>query len=81
MGMVARRLSDLYLSLGSIGRFIIAYSSNSKALALQDKHLRYAHPLLRDKDEKIASGYLALTPATSSTHYQAYLLITPKLNY
>lgn len=78
MGMVARRLFDKHLANDTTGHFLIQYSPQPTILFTQDEHLKHRYPLQQNTDKKIKSGYLALTPATPHTHYQARLFVNSK---
>lgn len=74
MGVVARLLHDRSVSPQSMGNFRIDYHP-SDGDALQE-HLRLSalHPLEME-EERVRSGYLALTPVHKKTHYRAWILI------
>lgn len=73
MGLVARTVSDRYLQPGTMGRYVVeCYHTDGEALAAH-RAFTSRYPL-SVVDGKISSGYLSLTPVTTHTRYQAYVV-------
>ncbi len=74
MGVISHIFYDRYIDAGSEGYFAVEYfKKESSALAFHEKMQR-EKPLKIDNG-KIISGYLALTPVTSSTHYTSFVIV------
>ncbi|MBR4070801.1 MAG: hypothetical protein IKK16_06360, partial [Bacteroidaceae bacterium] len=77
MGMIARIIADRYLSPTTQGTYHVHYEPDTARLQALDKQLSTQNPL-RIVNSKITSGYLALTPIMSDTHYLAYINVKEK---
>lgn len=75
MGMVAVQLSERYLSVGAVGRFVVDYANLSGEIQKKDREMQARYPLVTENG-KIRSGYVALCPVTADTHYWAYVIIS-----
>ena len=72
MGLVSHIFCNTFIDSGSEGCYSVEYfKKEASALAFHEKMQR-EKPLKIDNG-KIISGYLALTPVTSSTHYTAFV--------
>ena len=72
MGLVSHIFCNKFIDPGSEGCYSVEYfKKEASALAFHEKMQR-EKPLKIDNG-KIISGYLALTPVTSSTHYTAFV--------
>ena len=77
MGLVARHFFDRFVDDGSEGIYHISYfKRNGEALNFETEQQKKSP--LQIKDEKIHSGFLALTPVVENTHYVAWTIIYPK---
>lgn len=73
MGVVARLLFDRYMDLHSEGSYVVEhYNKDGEALE-HDSKLRTMHPSCI-KEGKMVEGYFPLTPVTTSTRYQCYII-------
>ena len=76
MGVIARLLSDRYLSEHSEGIYVVEhFGADGEALSF-DKQMRNEHPLTVE-NHKLVQGYFTLTPVTETTRYQCYVIATP----
>ena len=72
MGLVSHIFCNTFIDSGSEGCYSVEYfKKEASALAFHEKMQR-EKPLKIDNG-KIISGYLTLTPVTSSTHYTAFV--------
>ena len=77
MGLVARHFFDRFVDKDAEGIYQISYfKQNGEALNFETEQQK-KFPL-QIKDEKIHSGFLALTPVVENTHYVAWTIIYPK---
>lgn len=75
MGVVARLLSDRYVSAGSSGSFQISYHSvQGEALAVHERMKEESTLLIAEG--RAVSGYLPLTPVAKQTKYRAWALLS-----
>ena len=72
MGMVARIISDRFLSPTTQGTYHVHYAPYTTQLQALDQQLAAQNPL-KIENKKITSGYLALTPILPNSHYLAYI--------
>ena len=74
MGVVSHSFHERYVQPGAEGMFMVDYFKRpDSALSFQRKMER-EYPLTV-KDNKVASGYLPLTPVTAETRYTAYIVV------
>ena len=72
MGVVSRLLYNRFVSPLSSGKFVVEYyGSDGEAFAFHQS-MQKAFPLVMSNG-KIISGYLSLTPVSTSTRYQAFV--------
>lgn len=74
MGMVARTIANRYLAPQSQGTYHVEYMPQNEHLTVLHNTLSQQHPL-RIENGKIVSGFLALTPIATDTHYIAYIIV------
>lgn len=74
MGIVARRLFDRLVAPDRRGEFRITYSEQTGEALTEHQQALEEAPLVC-RDGKIESGYLALTPIYSQTHYRAWIKV------
>lgn len=74
MGMVARTIYNRYIHTRSRGVYRVKYAPETKILTELNDTLTQQYPLKID-NKKITSGYLALTPIETDTHYMAYIIV------
>ncbi|MGL5979538.1 MAG: hypothetical protein ACRCZY_01415 [Phocaeicola sp.] len=79
MGVVARLFYDQYVCQNSVGYYVVAYEKKEGALLENDRKRNMEFPL-QLLGNQIQSGYCSLTPIFSDTHYQAYVVITEKMD-
>lgn len=73
MGIVARLLTDRYLAAEHTGRFVIEYAHTPQQLHELHNQRTAAHPIQLNKEGKIESGYLCLTPPGKESCYAAWI--------
>ena len=73
MGVVARLLFDRYMSFNSEGSYIVEHYSKDGEALINDHELRKSKPS-RVENGKMVEGYFPLTPVTTTTRYQCYVI-------
>ena len=74
MGIVAHRIFERFIHPNSIGMFSINYYKQDGEAYNQHITMQLNNPLIIE-NEKIKSGYLALTPVDGNTSYIATVSI------
>ncbi len=74
MGVVSHTFYERYVQPDVEGMFTVDYFKRSGDALSFRREMEREHPLTV-KDNKIASGYLPLTPVTEDTRYAAYVVI------
>ena len=74
MGVLCSIITKRYIAEGHQGRFAIEYYPSIDALQNDYKRMTDEHRLLV-KDARIHSGFLPLTPVTTTNSYMAYILV------
>ncbi|MDI9605046.1 MAG: hypothetical protein QM305_06940 [Bacteroidota bacterium] len=74
MGVVSRTFHERHVQPGAEGLFTVDYFKRPGTALSFYRKMEQEHPLTV-KDNKVASGYLPLTPVTADTHYVAYVVI------
>ena len=78
MGVIARLLSDRYISELSEGKYMVEHFSTDGEAFSFDSQMQSANPL-QIKNHKVVNGYFSLTPITETTRYQCYVIVAPIL--
>ena len=74
MGVATRLIYDEYVCAGSIGNFVVEhFFKNGEAMEFQQLLTR-EHPC-RVVDNRLAEGYLPLTPVNDATRFHIYLIV------
>ena len=74
MGVVAYKFRKRFVTQGASGRYVVDFfKKKNEALVFHQKAKR-DFPLITE-NEKIKSGYVALTPVNESTNYHAYAIM------
>ena len=73
MGVVARLLYDRYMSVQTEGSYVVEHYSKDGEAVEHDRQLRELHPSCVSSG-KMLEGYFPLTPVTSTTRYQCYVI-------
>ena len=79
MGVIARFLTDRYLSSKAGGIFQIAYYPEV-GIALKEHERMIAAFPLRIENGRVCDGYLPLVPVTSRSRYRAWIEVTGKVS-
>lgn len=75
MGVVARLLTDRYVTSGSQGRYVTEhYRADGEALDFHRRMCREFPAVV--SGGRMVSGYLSLTPVRPDTRFQAYMAVT-----
>ena len=73
MGVVARLLYDRYMAAYSEGSYVVEHYSKDGEAVEHDRQLREQYPPCVEAGKMVA-GYFPLTPVTSVTRYQCYVI-------
>lgn len=74
MGIASRLIHEQYVNENSEGEFSVRYFKKPEGAFSFHRTMLREHPLAV-VNEKVASGYLPLTPVTAKTRYLAYAII------
>lgn len=74
MGMVAKQISERFLTPDARGDFRITYENKPGAALEGHRFMKNAYPL-EFVNGKIKEGYLSLCPVNRETRYRAYILV------
>lgn len=74
MGVVSRLFHERFVQPGAEGKFVIDYFKKPEGALSFHREMEREYPLVVE-NEKVASGYLPLTPVTAETRYMAYVVV------